>query len=134
MQLSKDVQLSNGCAAMQRMCKVSVIQPSMSRFGLAVRCLAGNQKDLGSPFFSKLWFMDTVFVTFAFTINERFKRLSALPILMQNHSSGDGVASIVSLFAPLYAKTVPPPAGYLFRDNSALKTGLTNQPKLTRTS
>ena len=48
------LQLSKGCAAKQRLCKVSVIQLSMSRFGLAVRCLAGNQKDLGSPFFSKV--------------------------------------------------------------------------------
>ena len=68
----------------------------MSRCGLAVRHLAGKQKDLGSIRFGspssslqKLWFMDTVLCT----INETLEWLTQLPTLMQSHSGGDSVAS-----------------------------------------
>ena len=72
---------------------------SVSRCGLAVRRLAGKQKDLGSirfgsPFFSLqhggLW---TLSCYFAHTINETLKWLTQLPTLMQNHSGGDSVTS-----------------------------------------
>ena len=74
---------------------------SVSRCGLAVRRLAGKQKDLGSirfgsPFSSLqkncgLW---TLSCDFAHTINETLKWLTQLPTLMQNHSGGgDSVAS-----------------------------------------
>ena len=59
----------------------------MSRFGLTVRCYAGEQRDLGSnllqlSFLFKscgLWTLSCDFVPH----NEILKRLSSLPILMQ---------------------------------------------------
>ena len=68
------------------------------RCGLAVRRLAGKQKDLGtirfgSPFSSKKCGLWTLSCEFAHTINETLKWLTQLPTLMQNHSGGDGVTS-----------------------------------------
>ena len=48
-----------------------------------------------------LWSVDTVFVTLPLTMNGTLKRLSSLPILMQNHSGVESIAlDIVSLFPP----------------------------------
>ena len=48
-------------------------------------------------------------VTLPHTVNEILKRLSSLPILMQNHSSGGGVAlGTVSLFPQLMGSKSPP--------------------------
>ena len=73
------------------------------RCGLAVRRLAGKQKDLGSirfgsPFSSLkknlkksgLWALSC---DFAHTIDETLKWLTQLHTLMQNHSGGDIVTS-----------------------------------------
>ena len=58
----------------------------VSRCGLAVRRLAGKQKDLGSIRFG-------LSCDFAHTINETSKWLTQLPTLMQNYSGGDSVTS-----------------------------------------
>ena len=68
-----------------------------SRCDLALRRLAGKQKDLGSirfgsPFSSKIVVYGHGLVT-AHTINEMLKWLAQLPTLMQNHSGGDSVTS-----------------------------------------
>ena len=62
---------------------------SVSRFGLAVRRQAGKRKDLDSiPFrlsflFKKVVACGHYLVTLSLIINETFKWLSSLPILMQ---------------------------------------------------
>ena len=59
-----------------------------SRFGLAVRRLAGKHKDIGSippigcPARQTLRFVDSL-VTVSLTVSETLKWLSSLPILMQ---------------------------------------------------
>ena len=81
-------------------CIKDFIQPlEVSRCGLAVRRLAGKQKDLGSirfcsPFSSlqKIVVYGHCLVT-AHTINGTLKWLTQLPTLMQNHSGGDSVTS-----------------------------------------
>ena len=71
----------------------------VSRCGLAVRRLAGKQKDHGSIRFGRLSFLFkscglwTLSCDFSHTINETLKWLTQLPTLMQNHSGGDSVAS-----------------------------------------
>ena len=72
----------------------------VSRCGLAVRRLAGKQKDLGSirfgsPFSSlqKIVVYGHCLVTLPTQFNETLKWLTQLPTLMQNHSGGDSVAS-----------------------------------------
>ena len=51
-------------------------------------------------------------MTLYLTVNGIWKRLSSLPILMQNHSGGDSVAiGIVPLFVPLPGSLVPLQAG-----------------------
>ena len=72
----------------------------VSRCGLAVRRLAGKQKDLGSIRFGSpssslkkkcgLW---TLSCDFVHSIDETLKWLAQLPTLMQNHSDGDSVTS-----------------------------------------
>ena len=72
---------------------------AVSRCGLAVRRLAGKQKDLGSIRFGslfsslqKLWLW-TLSCDFTHTINETLKWRTQLPTLMQSHSGGDSVMS-----------------------------------------
>ena len=61
---------------------------TLSRFGLAVRRWAGKQSDLGSnllqlSFLFKSCGLWTLSCDLSLTINETLKRLSSLPILMQ---------------------------------------------------
>ena len=71
----------------------------VSRRGLAVRRLAGKQKDLGSNRFGSLSLLFkncgvwTLSCDLALTVNETLKWLTQLPTLMQNRSGGDNVAS-----------------------------------------
>ena len=75
------------------------LSDSVSRCGLAVRRLAGKQKDLGSirfgsPFSSLR--KNVVYgqsCDFAHTIKETLKWLTQLPTLMHSHSCGDSVVS-----------------------------------------
>ena len=66
-----------------------MVSVAVSRFGLAVRRQAGKQKDLGSilfrlsSLFKRVVVCGHCLVTFSLTINETLKRLSLLPILMQ---------------------------------------------------
>ena len=60
----------------------------LSRFGLAVRRLAGKQRDLGSnplwsPYTSKIVVCGHSLVTLSLTINETLKWLSSLPTLIE---------------------------------------------------
>ena len=70
----------------------------MSRCGLAVRRLAGKQKDLGStrfgsPFSSKIVVYGRCLVSLPTQINETLIGLTQLPTSMQGQSGGDSVAS-----------------------------------------
>ena len=61
---------------------------NVSRFGLAVRCKAGKQRDLGSnplrlSFLFKSVVCEHCLVTLSITVNGTFKWLSSLPILTQ---------------------------------------------------
>jgi len=97
----------------------------VSRFGLAVSRQAGKQKDLGlnlhqlSLLLEKLWFVDTL-VTLPLTVTEAFKRLSSLPILTQNQSSGHSVSLGIVPLSPTFWYLSP--RHYLFGDNSVLNS------------
>ena len=70
-------------------CLPACLSLSLSRFGLTVRRWVGKQKDLGSIplrlsfLLKKVVVCGQCLVTLSLTINETLKRLSLLPILMQ---------------------------------------------------
>ena len=101
---------------------------SSNRLGPAVRLVnrrASVRFHFGAPLSSKVVVCGHCLVTLSLTANETLRRLSALPILMQDYTQSGGECAVLGIAS----LPPPPPAScdlgsrqYLIGDTSALNT------------